>query len=48
MFMASLGPPVKKEAQELSLHGLVREEYLPDQMRILRDPNDSVISIWLR
>lgn len=38
--MASLGPPVMKEGQELSLHGLVREEYLPDQMRILRDPND--------
>lgn len=38
--MASLGPPVMKEGQELTLNGIVREEYLPDQMRILRDPYD--------
>ena len=40
MFMASLGPPIMKEGQELTLNGLVREEYLTDQMRILRNPND--------
>ncbi|CAL1700085.1 unnamed protein product [Somion occarium] len=47
LFMASFGPAVLKENVDApALSALVRDEYLPDQMRIMRDPGD-LLTIFL-